>query len=74
MATAIVDKDNYRIFNTPDKLVLECDAVIFNEILGTRDKIVKQLVLTDDMDMTVEHLTDLAILKMAEYEDSFADL
>jgi len=71
MMVAYANRQTYRIFNFRDKLIIEFEADILDEDLGTTDKITKQLVLTDDMQMPVEHLTDMAILKMAEYEQSF---
>jgi len=71
MITAIANKENYRIFNTPNKVILECDVHVYDDELGTTDRITKQLVLTEDMNMTVEHLTDVVLAKMAEYEQSF---
>lgn len=68
---AYANRQTYRIFNHRGKLIIEFEADILNEDLGTVDKITKQLVLTDDMQMSVKNLTDMAILKMAEYEQSF---
>jgi hypothetical protein len=71
MIIVIANKENYRIFNTPNKVILECDVHVYDDELGTTDRITKQLVLTEDMNMTVEHLTDVVVAKMAEYEQSF---
>lgn len=71
MIIAIANKENYRIFNTPNRVILECDVYVYDDELGTTDRITKQLVLTEDMNMAVEHLTDVALAKMAEYEQSF---
>ena len=71
MMVAYANRQTYRIFNSRGKLIIEFEADILDEDMGTTDKITKQLVLTDDMQMPVENLTNMAILKMAEYEQSF---
>lgn len=68
---AHADKFTYRVFQRNDKMILEFDATIVDETNDIRDKIMKQLVLTDNLDMPVGELDAAVQTKLVEYEQSF---
>lgn len=68
---AYAEKFTYRVFQRNDKMILEFDVTLIDEDNDIQDKIVKQLVLTDNLDMPIGELDAAVQTKLAEYEQSF---
>jgi len=68
---AHADKFTYRVFQRNDKMILEFDATIVDETNDIQDKIMKQLVLTDNLNMPIGELDAAVQTKLVEYEQSF---
>jgi hypothetical protein len=68
MIIATANRRSYRLTPRLDKLVLEFDATIVDTDTELEDSVVKQIVISETLDVKYSELEDQAIALMAQWE------
>lgn len=68
MIIAKANRRSYRLTPRLDKLVLEFDATIVDTDTELEDNVVKQIVISETLDVKYSELEDQAIALMAQWE------